>query len=113
MIFKATNFFLVCTSTLLIAPVLAGDSVQFQPVTNTDIQVVDKLPPSDQWPGWCGVKIIQKSSLATAPKTSTQSCYTTTDGQRLAGTFELNNTKLSWRNSAFQPFMVDLEKTQS
>ena len=113
MIFKATNFFLVCTSTLLIAPVLAGDPVQFQPVTNTDIQVVDKLPPSDQWPGWCGVKIIQKSSLATAPKTSTQSCYTTTDGQRLAGTFELNNTKLSWRNSAFQPFMVDLEKTQS
>ena len=113
MIFKATQFFLCFTSTLLIAPVLAGDSVLFQPVTNTDIQVVDKLPSSDQWPGWCGAKIIQKSSLATPPKTSTQSCYTTTDGQRLAGTFELNNTKLSWRNSAFQPFMVDLEKTQS
>lgn len=113
MIFKATKFFLVCTSTLLVARAPAGDSVLFQPITNTDIQPTDKLPASDQWPGWCGVKIIQKSSPATPPKTSTQSCYTTTDGQRLAGTFELNNTKLSWRNGAFQPFVVDLEKTQS
>lgn len=113
MIFKATQFFLVCTSTLLIAPLLAGDSVFFQPITNTDIQFVNKLPSIDQWPSWCGVKIIQKSSPTTPPKTSTQSCYTTTDGQRLAGTFELNNAKILWRNAAFQPFMVDLEKTQS
>ena len=113
MTLKATQFFLCFTPTLLIAPVLVGDSVLFQPITNTETQLIDKLPASDQWPGWCGVKIIQKSSPATPQKTSTQSCYTTTDGQRLAGTFELNNTKLSWRNGAFQPFVVDLEKTQS
>jgi len=112
-IFKATQFFLFFTSTVLIAPVLAGDSVLFQPITNTETQLIEKLPASDRWPSWCGVKIIQKSSPVTPPKTSTQSCYTTIDGQRLAGTFELNNTKLLWRNGAFQPFLVDLEKTQS
>jgi hypothetical protein len=112
-IFKVTDFILVCTATLLVARALAGDSVLFQPITNTDTQFIEKLPASDQWPSWCGVKIVQKSLSVTPLKTSTQSCYTTTDGQRLAGTFELNNTKLSWRNGAFQPFVVDLEKTQS
>ena len=113
MIFKSTHYFLVCTSTLLVARVLAGDSVLFKPITNTETQPIEKLTTSDQWPGWCGVKIIQKSSTLTPLKTPTQSCYTTTDGQRLAGTFELNNKKLSWRNGAFPSFGLDLEKTQS
>ena len=111
--YKHTSKWPVLCAVFFSVDVLASDSILFKPVVGgvATTETLQPLSTSDQWPGWCGVKIQRQVSPQTKP--IIESYYTLTDGQRLSGVFELDNTRLSWRNNALQSVFIDLEQTQS
>ena len=96
-------------------PTLANDSLIFEPIVwGTATQVAVKSPPTtNTWPGWCGVRTQQTPGLNKQNKFDQQSYYITTDGQRIAGRFEMDAPKASWRNNVLLSIPIDLEKTQA
>ena len=96
-------------------PTLANDSLIFEPIVwGTATQVAVKSPPTtNTWPGWCGVRTQQTPGLKKQNKFDQQSYYITTDGQRIAGRFEMDAPKASWRNNVLLSIPIDLEKTQA
>ena len=112
------NFFqklLICFSIAAPRWVLADDVVLFQPIQGGEKSndTLKSIPPIAQWPEWCGVKIIIEKPSDAIRKTSVPGYYTLIDGQRLAGAYELNGTKLMWRNTILQSVPIDLENSKS
>lgn len=92
---------------------LAADLVVFQPVVSGIAipETTQNPPTSNQWPGWCGVRVQQQKNIF--KKLNLKSYYALDDGQRFAGIFEFDNTKISWRNNVLESIFIDLEHAQS
>lgn len=102
---------LLCVS----LPALANDSLLFEPIVGGTVTQVEvkSAPTTNTWPGWCGVRIQQTPNLNNQKKLDQQSYYITSDGQRIAGRFEMDAPKASWRNSVLLSIPIDLENTKA
>lgn len=112
---KNASIFLVFSTMVFTSNVLASDSILFKPVVGgaATPETIQSPTTSDQWPGWCGARILCQTQDRLKTKTVLESYYALTDGQRLTGVFEIDNIRTSWRNNALQSVFIDLEQTQS
>ena len=93
----------------------ADDSLIFEPIIggiNADA-LVQSTPNPNTWLGWCGIRIQQQKKLNQSNRSEQTSYYITTDGQRIAGKFELDTIGASWRSGILLSTPIDLEKTLS